>query len=106
MVTQYPDSITITVTGEPTQDSVSGFGAASTESTDYTFQCRAEKNTKGFFIRGVDGSQIDYAFVIYMPRTATNLPIGSKYVLTKGTEQYAGRIKDANNGQLNSMIWL
>jgi len=87
-------------------DSVSGFGTAPAAGDQYTFRCRAEKNTKGNFIRGVDGAQIDYAFVIFMPRTATNLPIGSEYVLTKGSEEFRGQIKDANNGQLNSRIWL
>lgn len=105
MISQYPDSITITVSASASQNA-SGVWIAG-GSTDYTFDCRAEVNGTGKKIPGVDGSLIDYSFDVYMPSTAIVIPRDSDYVLNSLLNGViSGKVKRASNGQFNSRLWL
>lgn len=105
MIEQYPDTITVAVESEPTQDPTTGIFTEGSSVT-YPLRCRAEKNTIGGFLTGKDGSRIDYGYIAYLPKTDTIIPVGSEYVLTVGLLTVSGTIKDASNGQLNSRLWL
>jgi hypothetical protein len=101
---QYPDSIVVTVIAAPTE--VSGVYTAGA-SGNYTMPCRVEANTAGRKIHGPDGSEMDYAFQVFLPAMATLIPGGSPYVVTSsrnGTIQ--GKVKLSFNGQLSSRLWL
>lgn len=104
MVEQYPDSITVTVISEPYQDENGDW--ISGEETATTYDCRAEANTGGQKIAGVDGMVYDYTFAVYMPRTSDIISQGSTYTLTKGNATFRGTVKGAINGQFNSRIWV
>lgn len=104
MFEQYPDSIVITVNADPSE--VDGVYASGT-ATDYTFKGRAEENGSGRKLVAPDGSEIDYAFIYYMPATRTQITEGSDFVLTKvNNPTVRGKVKRAVNGQLNSRLWL
>lgn len=107
MVTQYPDTIVITIQAAPEQNPASGVYEASTgASTVLTFDCRAEQNEEGKVIPGADGGKIEFAFEVYMPRTSDIIPRGAQYSLSKGSQTYTGVVLGASNGQLNSRLWL
>ena len=105
MVTQYPDSVVITVHAAATQDSNGNWVQGS--STAYTFDCRAEANNKGLKIMGDDGKLMEYTFMCYLPQTTTVIPMGASYVLTtENNGVFTGTVKRNFNGQLNSRLWL
>lgn len=102
---QYPDSITI-VTYASASQNASGLWTEGA-SASYIFDCRAEINSVGRKIPGDDGSLVDYAFTVYMPATTTIISRGSDFVLTSlHNGIVTGKVKGAQNGQLNSRIWL
>jgi len=104
-MTQYPDSIVVTISASGSQNA-SGIWIAGV-TTDYTFDCRAEVNGTGRKIVGADGALMDYSFDVFMPVTTVVIPPGSDIVLTallNGT--ITGKVKRASNGQLNSRLWL
>jgi len=105
MVEQYPDTITVSVKAEPTQNETTGNFTAGTEAS-YTFKCRAEVNGSNRKIVGADGVSIDYSFLVYMPKTTTVIPVNSEYSLITGNATFTGKIKAQGNGQLNSRLWL
>lgn len=105
MITQYPDSITITVSASASQNASGVWSAGAT--AGYTFDCRAEVNGMGKKIPGNDGSLIDYSFDVYMPKTTTVIPRDSDYTLNSLLNGIiTGKVKRASNGQLNSRLWL
>lgn len=104
-MTQYPDSIALTVTASASQNA-SGIWTAG-GSSGYTFDCRAEVNGTGRQIAGDDGALMDYSFQVFLPVMTVVIPAGSDFVLTalsNGT--ISGKVKRASNGQLNSRLWL
>jgi hypothetical protein len=104
MVNQYPDSIVVTVQ-TATQDSNGNWVNGS--STSYTFSCRAEANSAGRKLTGIDGVTMDFAFTCFMSPTTTVIPNGSPFTLTtlnNGT--ITGNVKRQHNGQLNSKLWV
>ena len=104
-MTQYPDSISITVSASASQNA-SGFYTPGA-SAAYTFDCRAEVNGAGRQIAGNDGALMDYAFQVFMPAVTTIIPRDSDYVLNSLLNGIiTGKVKRASNGQLNSRIWL
>lgn len=105
MVTQYPDTIVITINSAATQDADGDWVTGT--STTHTFSCRAEMNTKGLKIAMADGTLHEYGFVCYMPPSGIVLSTDDAYVLTKADGSvYSGSIKNPSNGQLNTRLWL
>lgn len=107
MVKQYPDHIIVTWTGEPIKDRVSG---NYTPGEDKTFEsdCRIEANTSSRKIQGSDGSMMDYAFDVFMPKASVIIPdFEAEFILTGGSVgELKGKVKRAKNNQMNSRIWL
>lgn len=105
-MTQYPDSIAITVQTAATQNTSTGLWTAGT-STIHTLDCRAEVNSKAGKIAGNDGAMLDYSFDCYLPLMTTVIPYGSDFTLTMlNNFIVTGKVKGAKNGQLNSRLWL
>ena len=100
MITQYPDTITVTWEGEASLvDNVWTPG----EPVTFTSECRPEMNKGAQKIAGKDGTAIEYVMVIYMPKTDIEIPENANYVLNG---KMKGIVKGAKNGQLNSRIWV
>ena len=69
--------------------------------------CRAEPSGKGDTIRGVDGTEIYFAFVVYMPLTETVLKTEADVTLTLAAgDVYTGKLKRQSNGQFNTRLWV
>ena len=105
-LTQYPDSIVLTVITPASQDTTTGIWTAGSTST-LTYACRLEPNGTGRQMMGDDGVLRDYAYTCYLPQMTTVVPTGSTYVATtlnNGT--ISGTVKRPSNGQLNSRLWL
>lgn len=106
MVTQYPDTIAVTVQAPATQNTSTGLWTAGS-STVYTLSCRAEVNSRMAKISGADGVLLEYAFDCYLPAMSTVIPFGSAFSLTMANNTtVTGKVKGAKNGQLNSRLWL
>jgi hypothetical protein len=104
-MTQYPDSIAITISASASQNA-SGVWTAGA-SAGFTSNCRAEVNGEGRQIASDDGELMDYSFEVYMPPKTTIIPRDADYVLTTLVNGVlTGKVKRASNGQLNSRIWL
>lgn len=101
MVKQYPHTISVTWKGQSTQDANLNWVEGSPASFESI--CRAEVNSSGKKISGVDGTLIEYSFTVYMPHTETIIPIGANYTLNGSV---VGTVKGAWNGQLSSRIWV
>lgn len=104
-MTQYPDSIVLTITIPATQDSNGNWTAGSTSTL--TSACRLEPNGTGRQMMGDDGVLRDYAYTCYLPQMTTVVPTGSPYVATTlNNGVITGTVKRPSNGQLNSRLWL
>jgi len=104
-MTQYPDSITITVVVPATQDSTGSWTQGS--STTFTSICRLEPNGSGRQIIGDDGVLVDFEYKAYLPPVTTVISKGSTFVATMANNgTITGTIKRPYNGQLNSQLWL
>lgn len=107
MVQQYPDTIVVTIKGNPYKGSDGNYHAPT--GSDIAFHiwgCRAEPNSAGRKLSGPDGALLDYSFTIYMPKTSVVVPFGATFVLTKGAMTVTGKVKGGFNGQFNSRLWL
>ena len=65
MVIQYPDTIVISINEPGSTDSYGNWVAGN--KVEYTFNCRAETNSSGRRIIGVDGVFVDYTIICYAP---------------------------------------
>lgn len=104
-MTQYPDTITISVTSPASQGSNGNWTAGI--STQYEYQCRLEPNKSGRQVIGDDGVLRDFSYNCFMPRISFKIPTGSEYsVVSLNNCTISGTVKNSYNGQLNSRIWL
>ena len=105
VIVQYPDSITVSIASAGTKGADGNYSNPSI--TTYTYSCRAETNTTGKKMIGIDGTMKDYAIICYMPRISLKVPTDSSYSLTKSDGSiFSGAVKNASNGQLNTRLWL
>jgi hypothetical protein len=106
MVTQYPHTIIVYNRATPVQNTSTGKFTVSTP-VSFTSECRAEPNGKGTIIRGADGVDTSFEFIVYMPVTGENLKFGSDVVITlENGVQHRSTLKRQHNGQLNSRLWV
>jgi hypothetical protein len=79
----------------------------STDGTAVVMDCRVEPSQNSGTISGVDGQQVAYTFVIYMPLTVLEFTPGDTVTVTLANgSQYNGRVKRQSNGQLNTRLWV
>ena len=105
MVKQYPDHIVVKVQAEPYQDDNNNW--VQPEAVNFESDCRGEPNRSNAVIKTGDGAEKYYDYNVYMPKTTTELPVGSDIVLTLHDGLVVkGMVKRAHNGQLNSRVWV
>jgi len=104
MFEQYPDTINLSWTGEPTinddGDPVPG------QTVNFQSECRAEPNGKGQSVASADGTIIIPNYTVYMPAAATIIPDGASGTLTKSGKQINAIVKRFEPGTFNSRLWL
>ncbi|MDX9847465.1 MAG: hypothetical protein RBT74_10840 [Tenuifilaceae bacterium] len=105
MVVQYPHSISVTWKTQPTKDAngdwVEGIPQV------FTSACRAETNGEGKTLTGVDGRAINFSFAVYLPKTEQVIPYGASVEISLSASQVVrGEVKNQQNGQLNSRLWV
>ena len=102
---RYPHNVSVTWTATPSKDT-SGDWVEGSEST-FTSECRAEANGEGKTIAGQDGSRVDFAFEVFLPKTDTVIPFGASVEITISTGVVVkGTVKNHDNGQLISRLWV
>lgn len=105
MVKQYPHTLKATIQGAATTD-VNGDVQPGTPTT-FKGECRAELNTEGRTIRGVDGNEMAYSFTVFMPKTTTEFPYNTEVSITMDANRVVkGTAKGQSNGQLNTRLWV
>jgi hypothetical protein len=106
MVTQYPDTITVT-TGATFKQQTDGDYEVDAAAGTFTSECRGEPNSSNAVLRGIDGAEIAYSWIVYMPPTTTVLQHGDSVSLALANQTtYAGTLKRQSNGQLNTRLWV
>lgn len=73
-----------------------------------SFPCRLESSSTDGNVRSVDGTKVDFNWVVYCGKDTTVLPVGANIIIldSKGEQLCADTIKKFSQGQLNSRIWL
>lgn len=107
VISQYPDNIEVTKIPEYLQDEDTGNFEPVGEGEIFTSECRAEPAGSNPVIKGADGSDIVYAWIVYMPQTTEVLTFGDTVKITKADGSvYEGSLKRQYNGQFNTRIWV
>lgn len=105
MINQYPHTIKVTVKTGSTQDANGDWTGGSTSNN--TYSCRAEVNTKNAIIAAADGTQIRYDWIVYMPLPAITGILGSDIEVKEGERVLCkSTLKQFSVGQLNQRLWL
>lgn len=105
MVRQYPHTIKISVVSEPYKDE-NGNWIQGGLVPIHEGECRAEPNGKGQTIRGDDGSELSFAFNVFLPKLDVNIPANADVEITIENKLVTGQVKRHHPGQLNSRIWV
>ena len=105
---QYPHSISVISSPEFTQNEDTGnFQQVPETGGTFESECRAEPAGSNPIIKGIDGNDIVFAWIVYMPKTETEFKFGDKVVVTLGNgSQYEGTVKRQYNGQFNTRLWV
>lgn len=104
-IIQYPHILTATIPGTTVQGSDGNW--VTTDPVTRTEKCRAEPNSSGRYIVGIDGVKIDYAWIVYMPQGVVLIPTGTAVSIVWNSSEIAkGEAKRFSNGQLNTRLWL
>jgi hypothetical protein len=103
MVSQYPHTLTTTIlSADAVQDGNGNWVQPAIEPTTISQACRAEPNGNSF-ITLMDGSKYSYAFVVYMPLSAPDIPSDATVTITG---VITATVKQFYRGQLNCRLWL
>jgi hypothetical protein len=69
-------------------------------------ECRAEPNGKGETLRGDDGSELNFAFNVFLPKMDKEVSVNAEVEIFIGDKLVTGTVKRHFNGQLNSRLWV
>jgi hypothetical protein len=79
--------------------------AGETENTE--IKCRAQENSKDAKVVGVDGTKLEFAFMVFMPVDSPEILEGTTIEITnEGKSFFNGDVKRFFRGQLNSRLWV
>lgn len=107
MVIQYNHTATITTQGTDASQDADGNWIPGTPGTTTTEDCRAESASGNGYITGIDGTKIDYSWIVYFPQDVPFIKVGSQITVMNGTEPVlSDTVKRFSRGQLNARIWL
>lgn len=106
MVSQYPHTITIQLQGEFEQDASGNFQPKAGTGGTFSSECRAEPAGTNPVIKGADGEDIVFVWVVYMPKSVVNFQFGDDVTVTINGENFSGTVKRQYNGQFNTRLWV
>ena len=107
MVIQYPHIATITSQGTDTTQDENGNWIPGTPGTSIEQKCRAESSGGNGYVKGVDGTKIDYSWIIYFPKDVPAIKVSSAISVINGAETVlTDTVKRFSRGQLNARAWL
>lgn len=107
MALQYPHTISIEIQPEFSKDASGNFQAVAGTGGAFTSSCRFEPAGENPVIKGDNGEDIVFTWMVYMPKTETELNFGDKVTITLANgSQYSGTLKRQYNGQFNSRLWV
>ena len=102
---RYPHTIDAAWKSAPTKDSNGDFVEGA--SVLFSSPCRAEANGEGKTITGQDGSTVVFSFEVFLPKTSIIVPFGASVEITISAGAVVkGTIKNHDNGQLISRLWV
>lgn len=106
MVTQYPHTATVTISTDPV--TLPNGDIEPGTSTTSTFKCRLEPASRSGYVKGPDGTRIDFSWVVYCKNNTAILPVGAGIEVKDDEERTLclDTVKQFSKGQLNSRIWL
>jgi hypothetical protein len=103
---QYPHTIRINVSSPNTRDENGNPIKGSVSTTEY--RGRFEINSQAALVRSVDGQQIVYDGIIYMPKPEGPVAygVGVEVIDEKGNVKAKGKVVQYSEGFFNARIWL
>ncbi|WP_372932437.1 hypothetical protein [Mariniphaga sediminis] len=106
MVNQYPDTVIVAKEPEYMQGE-KGYFSTGAEPITFDSECRAEPAGSNPVIRGDDGNDILYSWLVYLPKSSQVFAFGDKVKLTKADGSiYESSLKRFYNGQFNTRLWV
>ncbi len=105
VVKQYPHNIIIKAVREPAKDESGNFIPGGLVPI-HDGECRAEPNGKGEVLRGEDGSELNFAFNVFLPKMSFEVPVNAEVEIAIENKLVTGHVKRHHNGQLNSRLWV
>lgn len=102
---QYPDILTYKQVsgGGSTYDDDGNLVIIPSTEADVSVSCRAEANSSGRYVTGQDGQRLDFAWLVYLPKSVLEIPTGTNVSISRdGKERAAGAIKRFTINQLNA----
>ncbi len=105
MVIQYPHVLTVTVSGVATKN-VNGDWIKQPATTSAGMPCRAEPQNGNGLIKGADGNEVNFSWIIYLPLSTINIPQGATVeVYEGGLLKCKEVVQRFSRGQLNARVW-
>lgn len=104
---QYPDNIVITGNADFIQNEQTGNFEPVSPGTAFSSECRAEPAGSNPVIKGKDGDDIVFSWIVYLPKTSEVFQFGDKVAITKADGSvFNADVKRQYNGQFNSRLWV
>lgn len=105
MVKYYTDTVKVTVTAPSVKDASGNYTLPTTTTTEV--KGRWEANGKGLYVAAMNGEQIVYSGIVYLPKGTAQPPYGAKVeVYRDGLLAAKGQVQNFSAGQLNCRLWL
>jgi len=108
MVKQYPHTIKLyPVKGDSMQDNNGNWITPEDGGEPESYPCRMEPRSTAGFVTGVDGTQLTYSSIVYMPLSVPDIQVMTRVSIFKGELLVGvGTVKQFSRGQLNARVWL
>ena len=70
-------------------------------------RCRAEANSKGAYLSGIDGNRIEFDWVVDMPLPFESIAVGvAIQIAREGVLRAKGNVKRSISNQIKERIWV
>lgn len=102
VVVQYPDILTYSIQGTGIQDE-NGNWIVDGIDQEFELKCRAEPASGNGLIKNVDGTVINYSWIVYLPLPVEEIAVGTEVTIESKLKD---TVKRFSRGQLNARIWL
>jgi hypothetical protein len=103
---RYPHTLTIIPASTSTQDANGDFTEVEATDEPVVYQCRAESSDSNGIIKSVDGSLINYNWIVYLPLSSLIIPVGTTVSIDLNGLQVNDNVKRFAPGQYNNRLWL